>query len=169
MNTMSIALYSLLLAVPMVALAAGAKIAPKSGAAMCALTLADFQGVGITNASKPSANVQDGGASVYCVYAGRSSATGGIELDVFNPAGSSVADAKETFQTAIGEGTSGLKPINIAGTDDAQWSAATKSGGPAFATIAIRRGTLVFVLGVPTSANAQTQLTKLAALVLERF
>ena len=169
LHAKDIAIYSLLLAVPMVVLAAGAKIAPKSGAAMCALTPADFQGVGITNASKPSANVQDGGASVYCVYAGKSSATGGIELDVFNPSGSSVADAKETLKTAMAEGVSGLKPINIAGADEAQWSAATKSGGPAFATIAIRRGTLVFVVGVPASANAQTQLTKLAGLVLERF
>ena len=169
MHTKEIAIYSLLSTVPMVVLAAGAQIAPKSGTAMCALAPADFQGVGITNASKPSANVNDGGASVYCVYAGKSSATGGIELDVFNPAGSSIADAKETFQTAIAEGTSGLKPIKIAGADEAQFSAATKSGGPVFATIAIRRGTLVFVLGIPTSANAQMQLTKLGALVLERL
>ncbi len=164
-----IAIYSLLSTVPLFVLSADAQIKPKSGAAMCVLTPADFQSVGITNASKPSANVQDGGASVYCVYAGKSSATGGIELDVFNPAGGSVSDAKETFQTAIAEGTSGLKPINIPGADDAQWSAATKSGGPAFATIAVRRGTLVVVLGLPTSANAQTQLTKLVALALERL
>jgi hypothetical protein len=160
---------ALLAAVPMIVLAADAKIPPKSGAAMCALTPADFQSAGIANASKPSANVQDSGASVYCVYAGKSSATGGIELDVFNPAGTSVADAKETFTTAVSEGTSGLKPIAIAGADEAQWAAAARSGGPAFATIAVRRGTLVFVLGFPTSANAQTQLTKLAALVLDRF
>ena len=160
---------SLLSAVAVSVLAAQAKIPPKSGAAMCAVTPADFQGVGITNASKPSANVQDGGASVYCVYAGKSSATGGIELDVFNPAGSSVVDAKETFTTAIGEGTSGLKAIAIAGSDEAQWSPSTTSGGPAFAAIAVRRGTLVFVLGIPAGTNAQTQLTKLAALVLQRF
>jgi hypothetical protein len=160
---------SLLLTVPLLALAADAKIPPKSGAAMCALTPADFQSVGIANVSKPSANVQDAGASVYCVYAGKSSATGGIELDVFNPAGTSVPDAKETFRTAIAEGTSGLLPIKIPGADEALWSAATKSGGPAFASIAVRRGTLVFVLGLPTSTTAQTQLTKLVALVLERF
>ena len=169
MNMKDIAVYSLLLSVPMVVLASGTKIAPKSGAAMCALTPTDFQGVGITSTAKPSANVQDGGASVYCVYAGKSLATGGIELDVFNPSGSSVADAKETFRIAMAEGVSGLKPIGIAGADEAQWSAATTSGGPAFASIAIRRGMLVFVLGVPTSANAQMQLTKLAALVLDRF
>ena len=158
----------LLSAAPMMVLAAG-QIKPKSGAAMCALTPADFQAAGVASASKPSANVQDGGASVYCVYAGKSSATGGIELDVFHPAGASVADAQETLKLAIAEGASGMKPITIPGADEAQWSATAKSGGPAFASMAVRRGTLVFVIGVPTSAAAQTQLTKLAALVLQRF
>jgi hypothetical protein len=163
-----LALYSLLAAIPAVAFAAG-PIPPKSGAAMCALTPADFHGVGVSDASKASANVQDGGASVYCVYAGKSSATGGIELDVFNPAGASVAEAKETLRFAIGEGTAGLTPITLAGADEAQWSAATTSGGPAFAALAVRRGTLVFVLGIPAGANARMQLTQLAAIVLQRF
>jgi hypothetical protein len=165
--TKRIATLSLLSAIPALMLAAD-KIPPKSGATMCALTPADFQSVGLASTAKPSANVQDAGASVYCVYAGKSAATGGVELDVFNPAGPSAADAKETFQTAIGE-TSGLKPITIAGADEAQWSAATRSGGPSFATIAVRRGTLVFTLGIPAGANAQAQLTKLTALLLERF
>jgi hypothetical protein len=165
----SIALCLLLSAAPVKSLDAGQPIAPRSGAAMCVLTPADFQAAGIAGASKPSANVQDGGASVYCVYAGRSSATGGIELDVFHPAGASVADAKETLATAMAEGASGMKPIAIPGADEAHWSATARSGGPAFASMAVRRGTLVFVLGVPTSAAAQTQLTKLAALVLQRL
>ena len=150
---------------------AAAGIAPKSGAAMCsALTPADFQRVGIANAGKPTTNVSDGGASVYCVYAGKSSATGGVELDVFYPAGgASVADARETFRTAIAEGASGMKPIAIAGADEAQWSGSAVSGGKPFATIAVRRGTLVFVLGFPTSANAQAQLKTLSESVLQRF
>jgi len=164
----NLVLWSLLSAVPAVGLAAG-PIPPSSGAAMCALTPADFHGIGVSNAAKPSANVQDGGASVYCVYAGKSSATGGVELDVFYPAGGSVADARETLRFAIGEGTSGLKSIRIAGADEAQWSAATESGGPAFAVLAVRRGMLVFVLGIPTSANAQAQLTQLGAILLQRF
>jgi hypothetical protein len=146
-----------------------AAIPPGSGAAMCALTPADFQAVGIANASKPSANVQDKGAGAYCVYAGKSSATGGIELDVFYPAGSKAADVKATYETAIGESSSGLKPIAIAGADEARWSPSTVSGGPPFATIAVRRGSLVFVLGVPAGANAQAQLTKLARTLLDRF
>jgi hypothetical protein len=161
-------LCSLLSAGPAAGLAAG-PVPPHSGAAMCVLTPAEFHGVGASAASKPSANVEDGGASVYCVYAGKSAATGGIELDVFNPAGASVADARETLRNAIAEGTGGLQPLLVAGADEAQWSAATRSGGPAFATIAVRRGTLVFVLGIPTSANAQAQLTQLAAIVLQRL
>lgn len=160
---------SLLLSAIPAALVAAAPIPPKSGALMCALTPADFQSAGVANASNPSANVQDAGAGVYCVYAGKSSATGGIELDVFYPAGANVADARETLKLAISEGSSGLSPITIPGADEAQWSAAAKSGGPAFATIAVRKGTLVFVIGIPTSKNAQAQLTRLAALVLSRF
>jgi hypothetical protein len=169
----TLALSVLLPAVPAIVLAGSAKIPPKSGAAMCALTPADFQSVGVTNTSKPAANVQDGGASAYCVYAGKSSATGGVELDVFYPAGgSSIADAKETLRMAIGEGSSAqtpLKPTAIAGADEAYWSPAAKSGGPTFATMAVRRGTLVFVVGIPARATAETQLTKLVAMVLQRF
>lgn len=148
---------------------AAAVIAPKSGATMCALTTADFQSVGIANAGKPSANVQDAGASVYCVYAGKSAATGGIELDVFYPAGTTPADAKDTFKVANDESGTKLQPITIAGADEAVWSPAAVSGGPRFATITVRRNLLVFSLSVPASGSAQAQLTKLSALVLQRF
>ena len=82
-------------------------IKPKSGAALCtALTPADFKSVGVANADKPKPNVSDGGASAYCVYGGKSSATGGIELDVFHPAGANAKEAKATLDTAVGEGSS---------------------------------------------------------------
>jgi hypothetical protein len=123
--------------------AAPAGIPPKSGAQMCALT--------------------------YCVYAGKSAATGGIELDVFYPAGVTPADIKETFETAIGEASSTLKPLKLPGADAAQWSPTAKSGGPAFATVAVRRASLVFTLGIPASKDAETQLSKLATLLLQRF
>ena len=99
----------------------GATIAPKSGAAMCALTPADWHGFGFLKASKPAANVNDGGASVYCVYSGKSGASGGIELDVFYPAGETQAEIKDAYKVATSEGPQ-LKPITIAGADDAQWS-----------------------------------------------
>jgi hypothetical protein len=140
-----------------------------TGEALCVLTVEDFTTAGVPKASKPSANVQDGGKSAYCVYAGKSSATGGIELDVFSPAGASPADIKETYQTAIGEGSTELKPLRIEGADEARWSPQAVSGGPPFATIAVRRGDLVFVLGIPANKDAQTQLTTLSGLVLKRL
>ena len=146
-----------------------APIAPNSGAKMCALAPADFQAAGVQGAGPAKANVSDP-ANVYCVYAGKSSATGGIELDVFNPAGANANEIKNAFQTAVGEASGGgLKAIKIAGADEAQWSDNAKSGGPPFALIVVRKGALVFVLGIPTSKNAQGQLTKLAELVLKKF
>ena len=147
-----------------------APIAPNSGAKMCALAPADFQAAGVQGAGPAKANVSDP-ANVYCVYAGKSSATGGIELDVSYPAGANANEIKNTFQTVVGEasGGGGLKAIKIAGADEAQWSDNAKSGGPPFALIVVRKGALVFVLGFPTGKNAQAQLTRLAELVLKKF
>jgi len=147
-----------------------AVIQPKSGAAMCeALTVADFQSVGIMNATPPKTNVGEDGASAYCTYAGKSSATGGIELDVFHPAGANAKEAMATEETAIGESSSVQKSIAIPGTDDARWSPNAVSGGPTFATMTVRRGTLVFVIGIPANKNSQDQLLKLSDLVLKRL
>jgi len=141
----------------------------RAGEALCVLGPADFTTAGVANAAKPSANVQDGGTSAYCVYAGKSGATGGIELDVFSPAGASPADIKETYRTAVGESSGGMAPIKIEGADEATWSGHSVSGGPPFATIAVRRGDLVFVLSIPPGKDAQAQLTSLSGLILKRL
>ncbi len=148
-----------------------APIAPGSGPAMCGgLNVADFQGLGLSQAAPPTANVSDKGASAYCVYAGKSSATGGIELDVFYPAGANSTEAKATLETAIGEsGGSSSQAISVPGADEARWAPNAVSGGPAFATIVVRRSTLVFVLGIPSAKDAQSKLLKLAETVLKRF
>jgi hypothetical protein len=137
---------------------------PKSGAAMCVLTADDFKAAGVSGTGKPSANVSDAGASAYCVYAGKSSATGGVELDVFFPA------EEGTEDMAAGEsGAGALKPFDLKGADRARWTPSAMSGGPPFAELVVKRGKLVFVLGVPKHKDAQAQLTKLGALVLERL
>src|SRR4030095_5625870 len=119
---------------------AHAGIPPKSGSILCqGLVPADFANVGISNASIPKINVGDGGASAYCTYAGKSSATGGIELDVFYPAGGTPAEAKATLETANGESGGGQKPIAVPGADDASWAPNAVSGGPPFATLSARR------------------------------
>jgi hypothetical protein len=149
---------------------ADSPIAPKSGASLCgALTAADFAAAGVRTNPKPTANVQDAGASVYCVYAGKSGVTGGVELDVFYPAGANVADAKTTLDTAAGEVSSPLAPIAIPGVDEARWSANTKSGGPAFAVIVVRRSLLVFTVAIPSGQDARTKLLKLVDVALRRF
>jgi len=136
---------------------------------MCVLSPADFQSVGVAGSAAPKANVTEP-SGAYCVYSGKSSATGGIELDVFYPAGANTKESKATLDTAIGESsTNTLKPIAVSGTDEAQWSPNTVSGGPPFAEIAVRRGNLVFVLGIPTGKDAQLQLLKLADMILKRF
>ena len=152
-----------------VAAAPQAKAAAKSGAAMCVLTAADFAAAGVQTLPKPTANVQDGGASVYCAYTKNSGAFGGVELDVFNPAGANTADAKETLKTATSEGHPAPTPIAIAGADEALWSPKMASGSIPFATIAVRRGTLVFVLSIPEHKDSKAQLTALASLVLQRL
>ena len=135
---------------------------------MCVLTADDFKAAGVAGAGTPNANVSDGGASAYCVYSGKSSATGGIELDVFTS--ESAADARGAEETAAGEsGGSGLKPMKLDGADGARWMPDASSGGPAYALLVVRRDRLVFVLGVPKHKDAEAQLRKLGALVLARL
>lgn len=140
--------------------------AGKSGAALCVLTPADFGAQGLT-VGAAQANISDGGASAYCTYTGKSAATGGVELDVFELP--TPADAAQTEATAAGEATQSLQPIAIAGTDAARWDPKAVSGGPEFASILVRRGALVFVIGIPASADAQQKLTALSGLVLGRL
>ena len=148
--------------------AAPRPVAPKSGSALCVLAPDDFKAAGVSGAGKPNANVSDP-ASAYCVYAGKSGATGGIELDVFDPAGDSEVDAKEAERIAMGEGgLSKPEELKLTGTDSAHWGLA-KSGGPELASLCVRRGMLVFTLSVPASKDAKAQLHKLAGLVLERL
>ena len=156
---------------PTVCAAPQAKAAAKSGPAMCVLTAADFAAAGVQPAAlpKPTANVSDAGASVYCSYTKNSGAYSGIELDVFNPAGGSVADAKDTLKTATSEGHPAPTAISIAGADEALWSPKFSSGSVPFATIAVRRGVLVFVLSIPEHNDSKAQLTRLAGLVLQRL
>jgi hypothetical protein len=149
-------------------------IARNSGAAMCtALAPDDFASVGVKGAAKPLANVSDP-TGAYCVYAGKSSSTGGIEFDVFYPAGSTPADLKSTIDTMLGEsgGTTGLggyKKIPMTGADEAYLGTALVSGGPPFANIVVRRGDLAFDIGIPANPQSRDQLLKLAAIVLKRF
>ena len=120
----------------------------------------DFAAAGIPGAGTPTVN-SDGPGSAYCVYAGQSGATGGLELDVFVDA----EGAEDTFDTIIGESGSTMDAISIpgAGVDEA---VATDGGD--YAAIAVRRGALVFTISGPAGAGMSAKLAALAATVLAR-
>ena len=130
-----------------------------SGAIDCSLLSAgDFTAAGITGAAAPSDNPD--GTSHYCVYAGKSGATGGIEFDVFLD--DSVANAQATYQTVIGEGPPG-QPVAGAAFDESSYAAADKAG-----FLAVRKGPLVLALSAPDGPATAAALVGLANLVIQR-
>jgi hypothetical protein len=123
----------------------------------------DFAAAGLAGAGAPSANPDPQGA--YCVYAGRSGATGGIELDVF--VGTDDADASAIFVNVrsfidVGTGKAALPEA------DEVALLASAGGSPDYAVIAVRKGLLVFGISFPAGDGAQDRLVALARLVLAR-
>ena len=93
----------------------------------------------------------------------------GVALVSIAPAGDSEVDAKEAERIALGEGgPANPEEIKLPGADSAHWGVA-KSGGPEFAMLCVRRGTLVFSLSIPAGKDAKDRLQKLGSLVLERL
>lgn len=142
-----------------------------SGAKMCVLTPADFAAAGVAGTLQPTINVDDGGNSAYCVYRGKSGATGGVELDVFYPAGAAATDVEQTFKTVLGSDPGArYDPESVPGSSESVYSLQVpQSGHPDFAANAVRRGDLVFSVSLPSSPNAKSQLQRLSQLVLERL
>jgi hypothetical protein len=142
-----------------------------AGAKMCVLTQADFRAAGITVNQKPDVNVQDGGASAYCIYQGRSGATGGVELDVFYPAGATPDDVAQTFKTVVASDPGArYTPADVPGTDEAVVSLSVPQNGyKPFAANAVRRGDLVFSISLPSTPSAKSQLLRLSKIVLQRL
>ena len=101
------------------------------------------------------------GNDAYCVYAGKSSATGGIELDVFI-----APDENEAKATYVEVRGAPGKAVPLEGADQAEVSQI--KGPPAFTLITVRKGKLSFGLGVPATAKSQEAVTALAKLVLQR-
>ena len=129
----------------------------------CALlTPADFQAAGVPGARAPTKNPDEQGA--YCVYAGKSSATGGIEFDVF--VSQSAADAQGVYTELRYSFPAATGPKALADADQAE--VAKLAGPPAYTVIAVRKGKLAFDIGVPTSAKSQEAVISLAKLVLQR-
>jgi hypothetical protein len=133
----------------------------------------DFAAVGVTDASGPTENPTDP-LNHYCVYRGRSSATGGIEFDVSVSA--SKADAKRVFDAYFGEvrTTSDFTNISLTGADQGLVSLPNSATNSDPAMIAIQAGKLTYLIGMgilfadAQNQKAANQLTQLATLVLQR-
>ena len=127
------------------------------------LSPSDFQAAGVQGARPPSVNPDEQVA--YCVYAGKSSATGSIEFDVFVT--KNAADANDVYTTVRGETGPGNRVANaVTGADESEL--VKVSGPPAFTTVAVRKGKLVFAIGVPTTSKSQDAVVSLAKQVLQR-
>lgn len=132
-----------------------------SGGVDCGLlSAADFTAAGIQGAGAPSDNPD--GTSHYCVYAGSSGATGGIELDVFLDA--SVGDAQATYETARDEsGAMNGQPPAGATFDEASYAVADGA-----ALLVGRQGLLTFALSAPATPASEAALVALGTLVVQR-
>lgn len=145
-------------------------IAKGSGEKMCVLTPADFRAAGLV-VHKPHANVDDGGNSVYCVYQGISGATGGVELDVFYPAGATPEDIDGTWKTMLAASPGArYQPERLSGVDASMFSLEIpQANHPNYAANAVRRGDLIFAISMPSKPHAKEALAGLSSLVLKRI
>jgi hypothetical protein len=133
----------------------------------------DFTAVGVTDATGPTENPTDP-LNNYCVYRGKSSATGGIEFDV--SISDTVADAEGVFDDYFAEvqTSSDFTNINLPGADQGLMSLPNAATSADPALIAIQAGKLTYAIGMGIPfADAQNQtasdkLLQLAALVLQR-
>ncbi len=133
----------------------------------------DFTAVGVTDATGPTENPTDP-LNNYCVYRGKSSATGGIEFDV--SISDTAADAKAVFDGYFGDvhTSSDFTNINLTGADQGLMSLPNAATSADPALIAIRAGKLTYAIGIGVpfadalNQKAADKLRQLAALVLQR-
>jgi hypothetical protein len=128
----------------------------------------DFAAAGVSGAGTPTVHPGDPG-SVFVVYAGRSGGTGGIEFDaVLGPTadgmGAVFASMSAPFLDFEGAAKAALPEADGAKlrTDN------PIDGGGEWAGIAFQKGRLVFLIAIPASPAAPSQLVALSKLVLER-
>ena len=156
---------SALTAVLIAVQSSGQTIAPASGKAMCsALTSSDFTKAGVPVSRLRLANL-DHNRSPYCIY---DSKAGGVELDIFYPAGDTPAEAQNAARAAQGAIGGKFEPVNVTGADEATTNTGSPQGADS-AAIVVRKGTTVFNVGIPHSAQARQQLVTLSETVVSRL
>lgn len=124
----------------------------------------DFAAQGISGTGSPTENNADN-SNVYCVYAGKSAGTGGVEFDAF------LADTKADSEASFISTSAPMLDFEGAGKaafPDADGAKLRTDIPDGYAGIAIWKGKLVFDIGIPKSDQAKDQLIALAKLVLER-
>jgi len=144
-----------------------------SGAGLCAvLTAADLAGEGLTPELRvPDTGVADGGDSANCAWTPGSLPADAIELDLSYPAGdpptawTSALGGREPFATLGRPGLPGVDDALIGGTV----ALSAEPDGRAVPWILVRRGRLLFSIGVPAGPRARAQLVDLARTVLARL
>lgn len=159
-------IYSALLTTLLIVLpSSGQTIAPGSGKEMCsALTPADFTKAGVQVSRLSSANLDDN-RSAYCIY---DSKAGKVEFDIFYPAGDTPADAQNAERAAQGAIGGKFEPVKVSGADDAITNVGSLKGTDS-AGIIVRKGTTMFNIGIPQSAQARQQLVTLSEIVVRRL
>jgi hypothetical protein len=124
----------------------------------------DFAAAGVAGTGKVKENNPDAN-DAYCVYAGTSAGTGGVEFDAF--LAGSPTDSKAAYDAAS------APMLDFAGDGKAAFpdadGASLRTDIPGgYAGITIWKGKLVFDIGIPTTASSKDQLIALAKLVLQR-
>lgn len=158
---MRVVLMTLLLA----AYSSGQTIAPASGKALCsALIPADFTQAGVPVSRLRAAHLDDN-KSAYCIYDGD---TAKIELDIFYPAGDTPAEGQNAVRAAQSAIGGKFEPLRVVGADEASTNASSRKGTDS-ASIVVRKGTTVFNISIPNSAQARQQLVRLSETVISRL
>jgi hypothetical protein len=133
-----------------------------SGAKMCeALRVSDLTALGLKpDLVEPIVSTFEK-ESAYCTFTKASGAQGGIEFDIFFPAG----NPKQVEETVISEEPllESQSPAGLPNADNSLFGIV----GPA-TCIVVRKSQLVFTITVPTTLRARDQLISLSRLVLQR-
>jgi len=127
------------------------------------LTAADFTTAGVGGAGALSTNEYD--LDYFCVWAGKSVATGGIEMDAFID--DDPIDRDESFDSVSTGDSAEDVTAEVAGAQRANIGT-TSSDGPEFGEIAVQSGNFIFGIGIPSTGDWHTQLITLANLTLTR-
>jgi hypothetical protein len=131
------------------------------------LTPDDFAALGVEGAGPPSYDASGSPGAVYAVYAGRSGADGGIEVDIF-------ADGRAEDAAALVQEVAlfALDPAEKASTGaeraNLNTEQPTNDGTSTYDTLWVQKGRLAAAISIPTSGRSHAQLVALATTLLAR-